>query len=73
MLGISRGRRWGLRLGPGMRASEKAPVGGRGGGEAERDMWRPERLGTTEVERELALEWRAAPFVRHACSKGWAS
>ena len=59
---ISRdGRLW---LGPGARGTEEEAGDGWEGGEAERDRWRPERLGATELEREPPSERRASALVR---------
>ena len=37
----------------------------------ERERWRPERLGATELEREPSLERRAAGLLTQKGSSGW--
>jgi hypothetical protein len=51
---------------------DAAGAGGvRAGGEVERERWRPERLGATELEREPSLERRAAGLLTQNGSEGW--
>jgi hypothetical protein len=45
-------------------AAEKGAGGGRAGGEVERERWRPERLGSTELDREPSFEMWAAGLER---------
>jgi hypothetical protein len=52
------GRRVAMEIAEGGRGREGTPVGGRGGSELARDVWRPSRLAG-----EAAVEWEGASAV----------